>query len=123
MTPVPQRDVIGRIVGMLVFLIGVGLLLVVFSFAYHLFNTPPSTALGLTFTGNPKSDPSPTKIGVQLTWLLFRIGYLVVMSVAGSLVANKGINLYFSALQGSPIHLFGRAPRPEPPTESLPAKE
>ncbi len=122
MSPVPQRDLIGRIVGMLVFLIGVGLLLVVFSFAYQLFNTPPALALGLNFTGNPKSDPSPTKIGVQLTWLILRICYLVVMSIAGSLVSNKGINLYFSALQGSPVHLWGRS-RPEPPTENLPAKE
>jgi hypothetical protein len=122
MSPIPQRDLVGRIIGMLVFLVGVGLLLLVFNLAYHLFNSPPSDALGLTFTGNPKSDPPPMKIGAQVTWLLLRIGYLVIMSVAGSLVANKGINLYFSALQGSPVHLFGRT-RPEPPVENLPAKE
>ena len=48
----------GRVVGMLVFLLGVGLLLWVFSIAYGLFHAPPKEALGLTFTGNPKTDPS-----------------------------------------------------------------
>ena len=116
-----HRDIFGRIIGMLVFLMGVGLLLWVFITAYRLFNTPPENALGLSFTGNPKSDPPPMKIGTQFAWLLFRIAYLALMSVAGSLIANKGVNLYFSALQGSPVH-FSPRPRSEPPIEHLPTE-
>lgn len=121
MTATPHRDAPGRIIGMLVFLLGVGLLLVVFWTAYRLFNTPPADALGLTFTGNPKSDPPLAKVGTQVAWLVLRIAYLIIMSVAGSLISNKGINLYFSALQGTPVHLFSRH-RSEPPTEDFPAQ-
>ena len=121
MTPIPHRDTPARIIGMLVFLLGVGLLCLVFWTAYRLYNTPLADALGLNFTGNPKSDPPLAKVGTQLTWLVFRIAYLVIMSVAGSLISNKGINLYFSALQGTPVPLFSRH-RSEPPTDELPAK-
>ncbi|MDE2125327.1 MAG: hypothetical protein KGJ62_01925 [Armatimonadetes bacterium] len=97
-----HHDVIGRVAGLLVFLLGVGLLLCVFYMAWGLFQMPAARALGLHFTGNPKTDPMVATVGTQMAWLLFRLGYLFVMSVAGSLIANKGINLYFSALYGVP---------------------
>ena len=119
-----QKDVIGRIIGMLVFLAGVAALGFVFSIAYKLFSAPPETALGLTFKNNPKTDPTAAAIGTQFGALLLRLGYLFLMSIAGSLIANKGINLYFSALQGSPVSLLHRhAPAPEPPTQTLPAHD
>jgi hypothetical protein len=109
-------DVIGRVIGMLVFLIGVALLLVVFYIAYGLFTTPPAAALGLRFTGNPKTDPGAATIGTQFAWLLFRIAYLAIMSVAGSLVANKGIHLYFSsAMHGTAVQPAPKSPSPPPP--------
>ncbi|HZO90262.1 MAG TPA: hypothetical protein VFB38_18195 [Chthonomonadaceae bacterium] len=112
-----RSDLIGRIIGMLVFLLGVALLVVVFYMAYGLYNQPAAQALGLKFTGNPKTDPQATTIGVQFGTLLFRIAYLFIMSIAGSLVANKGINLYFSALQGMPVTLAGsRKTVSSPPT-------
>lgn len=104
-----RGDIIGRIVGMFVFLIGVALLLLVFHIAYNLFTTPPAAALGLKFTGDPKKDPAAATIGAQFAWLLFRIGYLVIMSVASSMVSNKGINLYFSALHGSPVTVVSKS--------------
>src|SRR5579883_3423705 len=93
-------DLFGRVTGILIFLIGVGMLLFVFYIAYGLFNAPPQSALGLKVTGNPKTDPSAAAIGSQFGWLLFRIAYLFIMSIAGSLIANKGIHIYFSAMQG-----------------------
>ncbi len=98
-----RGDWIGRLIGMLVFALGVALLVVVFYIAYGLFNTPPSAALGLKFTGDPKRDPSATMIGSQFVWLLLRVAYLFIMSISGSLIANKGINLYFSSMQGAPV--------------------
>lgn len=88
-----------RIISVLVFLLGVGLLCWVFSMAYHLFNTPAASALNIHFTGNPKNDPGLTRIGSQFGWLLFRMGFLFLMAIAASLVSQKGINLYFTDLQ------------------------
>lgn len=104
-----RNDLLGRVIGMLVFLIGVVLLLVVFYVAYTLFTAQPASALGLKFTGDPKRDPSAASIGTQFGWMLFRIASLFIMSIAGSLISQKGINLYFSAMAGAPVHVTGRA--------------
>ena len=110
-----RGDILGRIVGMLVFLLGVVSLLFVFFWAYKLFNASPVQALGLNFTGDPKRDPPLQKIGVQFAWLLIKFLALFIMSIAGSLIANKGINLYFSALQGSPISVVRGKSAVSPP--------
>ena len=109
-----HSDIIGRLIGMLTFLFGVGLLGFVFYTAQGLFNAPADAALGLKFTGNPKTDPTTVQIGSQFGFLLFRIVYLVIMSIAGSLIAQKGINLYFSALHGHPVSITAK-PLPNPP--------
>ena len=93
----PHTDWIGKIVGMLVFLAGVALLGLVFYHAFDLFNQTPSAVLGLHFTGDPKKDPALATIGSQFAWLLFRVAFLFIMSIAASLIANKGINLYFAS--------------------------
>lgn len=95
-----RGDLTGRILGILVFLLGVGLLCTVFCMAYKLFNTPPSAALGLVFTKDPKKDPSVAAIGTQFGGLLYRVALLFIMSIAGSLVAQFGVKLYFSAMKG-----------------------
>ncbi|HLK58821.1 MAG TPA: hypothetical protein VKU00_19770 [Chthonomonadaceae bacterium] len=110
-----RHDWFGRIVGMLVFLLGVALLIVVFFMAYHLFNAPPNEALGLHITGNPKTDPTATAIGTNFGWMLLRVAYLFLMAIAGSLIAQKGINLYFSAMKGFPVHAVA------PPPDTAPA--
>src|SRR5947209_7107090 len=94
-----RGDIVGRLIGMLVFLLGVGLLIFVFIQATRLFGVKPADALGLTFTGDPKKDPTLALIGSRFVGLLLEIGILFLMAFAGSLVAQKGINLYFSALQ------------------------
>ncbi|MCS6775012.1 MAG: hypothetical protein RMJ43_08360 [Chloroherpetonaceae bacterium] len=91
----------GRIIGMLVFLLGIGLLIVVFQQANALFSRSPDAALGLKFTGNPKTDPTLAQVATRFGYLLLQTGYLVIMSVAGAVVAQKGINLYFSAWRGA----------------------
>ena len=101
-----HTDWIGRIMGMLVFLLGVALLIVVFFQAYRRFNAPPNQALGLQFTGNPKTDPTVTAIGTNFIGMMRQIVLLFLMAIAGSLIAQKGINLYFSAMK----HLTPHAP-------------
>ena len=61
---------------------------------------------GITFTGDPKHDPSLTLVGSQFGWLMFRIAFLFVMALSGSFISQKGINLYFSAIQGTPVTLL-----------------
>ncbi len=96
-------DIICRVIGLVVFCVGVGLLVTVFTIAYRLFNSSPAQVLGITFTGNPHKDPGAATIGSQFGWLLFRIGFLLLMSLAGSLVAQKGVNLYLSVSQSFPL--------------------
>ena len=98
-----KGDILGRLVGMLVFLVGIGLLVVVFSHAFQLFSQSPETALHLRFTGDPKKDPLLANIGASFGWILLRVGFLIVMSLAASLISQRGINLYFSAMHGAPL--------------------
>jgi hypothetical protein len=115
-----RGDLMGRTIGMLVFLLGVGLLIWVFAISYGLFTANPATALGMHITGDPKKDPGVTLIGTNFGWLLFRIAFLFIMSLSGSFIAQKGINLYFSAVAGHPVHATLRhtAPTPAPSASS-----
>jgi hypothetical protein len=97
-----RGDILGRVVGMLVFLVGVGLLVFVFMHAFRLFTSNPADALHLRFTGDPKKDPLLSVIGTNFGWMLLQIAFLIVMSLAASFISQRGINLYFSAMQGTP---------------------
>ena len=88
-----------KLMGFVVFATGIGLLLLVFSLAYHLFTSPPAAALGITITGDPKRDPGAMLIGQNFGFLLIKILLLFVMSAAASLISQKGVNLYFSCSQ------------------------
>ena len=44
-------------------------------------------------------NPSAVQIGRDLIGLIVRIALLFLGSISGSLIANKGINLYFTALR------------------------
>jgi hypothetical protein len=113
-----RGDILGRVVGMLVFLVGVCLLVFVFMQAFQLFGLTPEKALGLHFTGDPKKDPLLAQIGSQFGLLLLKVAFLFIMALAASLISQRGINLYFSAMQGSPI--TGRVPAalPQPERQS-----
>ena len=95
-----RSELPGRIIGMLVFLVGIGLLLLVFKIAYTLFTASPDAALGFHITGDAKVDPGAAKMGQYFGWLIVKIMLLFVMSVAASCIGQRGINLYFSSLHG-----------------------
>ena len=111
-----RGDLTGRTLGAITFLIGVGLLGVVFYAAYRLFNISSDQALGLAFTGNPKLDPSAMKVATQFGWLLMRIALMFIMAIAGSSMAQKGINLYFSAVKGVALDMISKVSSTSPPT-------
>ena len=122
MTSGSRGDILGRAIGMLVFLLGVCLLVVVFWYAFQLFGLSPAKALDLQFTGDPKKDPLLTLIFARFGWILLRIAFLFIMALAASLISQRGINLYFSAMHGSPIasrSVVIQSPEPDPRGETL----
>jgi len=110
-----------RIVGLLVFLAGVGLLVWVFVMANRLFHAPapPLPAAPSPNAANP--GPSPfLAIGAGFSDLLRRLLLLLLMSVAGSVIASKGIQLYFAARplaagSGAPSEATPAVPDPVAP--------
>jgi len=88
-----HRDFFGSFIGILAFLGGVALLLLVFKLAYEMFSTPPSTTLGIN--GSKKLD---LNAGISsLFGVMIRILLLLVMGLVGSWIANRGISLYTQA--------------------------
>lgn len=89
-----RRDSItGRTVGIVIFLIGIGILFLVAWTTYHFFT---ANQAGLQFTPSPDSKNSATNLlaGSALK-MLYQIALLVVLAVTGSLIAARGLNLYF----------------------------
>ena len=75
---------------MLVFLTGVGLLLVTFRLAYGMFTVPHDQALGLQ-----KGKAVDLAVaGESFAGLIVRVLLLLVMGAVSSMVANRGIKLY-----------------------------
>ncbi len=93
--PRTRRDFVGSFLGLLVFLGGIALLLLVFKLAYDLFAIPPEIALKLK--GAKTIDPIQT--GGSLVGILIKSIVLVIMGLFGSLIANKGVHLYSHSLR------------------------
>ena len=88
----PAIQIVGRFLGIVVFLVGIAMLGVAFSLAYQAFNNPnlmiPLDKLDAV--------PPPSPLGIYLTLglrliLLFAMGYLA------SLIAGRGAQMFFSA--------------------------
>lgn len=92
-----RGDWIGRILGIAVFLLGVGVLWIVFREAHQMFTAPLPSA--------EKSLPKLGQIGIDV---LKKLSLLVVMTLAGSLIANKGVQMYFAALGVAPTKTLER---------------
>ncbi len=91
-----QADLPGRLLALLVFLTGVGMLIFVFVTALHLFQSPvPGLALPVA-AGT--TAPPAANIGTALAQFVRELLLLGVMTLAGSLIAGKGAHLYFGTL-------------------------
>ncbi len=87
--PQGSQDWIGVVLGMVTFLLGLGLLIFTFQHAASLFAVSARETLG---DGN-----DVTELGKSFGHVLLRIGLLLVMSVVSSLIAGQGIRLYLAA--------------------------
>jgi hypothetical protein len=83
----------GRALGMVVFVLGIAILLFVFATAYVMFAAPSAQALG----SSGGAPPSAAGLGGTVVWLLVRVGLLFIMTLAGSLIAGRGIQLYLGS--------------------------
>ena len=89
-----HADTSGRLVALLVFLLGVGMLVFVFVTALHLFQSPVP---GLALPVAPGATAQPAaNIGTALIVFLRELLLLGVMTLAGSILASKGAHLYFN---------------------------
>lgn len=92
----PQADLPGRVLALLVFLTGVGMLIFVFVTALHLLQSPVPGLQPLQTPGAP--PPAAANIGTALADFARRLLLLMVMTLAGSLLASKGAHLYFGTV-------------------------
>jgi hypothetical protein len=83
----------GRVLGIVVFLIGIGILVTVAVIAYRLFS---DTTSGLHVTPGASAGAA-VQLGTSAIRLLYQIALLVVLCIAGSLLAARGLHLYFVA--------------------------
>lgn len=90
-----KPDLAGRILGIMVFLVGIAILAFVFAIAYGFFTSPSA---GIDIPSKPTAVGAPTtQLGASALRMFARILSLTVMCIVGSLVASKGIHLYFRA--------------------------
>ncbi len=110
-----KPDWLGGVVGILTFLVGVGLLLLTFQRAYDLFSIEPAKALNL----KPNATADLAKTGESFAGILGRILVLLVMSAVGSVIANRGIKLYAESRVAHPTPPAGpkETGLPQPRTE------
>jgi hypothetical protein len=101
-----RGDIFGRVLGAFIILGGIAVICAVLWYAFQMFNDPN---LGLGAAKNATA----TDVGMGFGKLIVRIVLLFLASFSGSLIANKGINLYFAALPGAARH--PETPHPAPP--------
>lgn len=95
-----RHDLLGRILGTVVFVAGVVLLVIVFSMAYGFFHSPGGQLQSAAAPGSSVSASS--QLGRSAMNLAARIVLLVVMALVGSLLAARGAQLYFAAMNHHP---------------------
>lgn len=95
-----KADFTGRLIGIVVFMTGIGLLAFVFLTAYHWFSTPSAS---ISTSPNPSSNVSTvSQLGKSVVVMLEKIALLVVMTIVASLVASRGAQLYFASVNAKP---------------------
>ena len=90
----------GRALGMIVFLLGIAFLIAVFAIAYRTFATPISSLI--REAGGGRTSATASDLGSAAVATLLRIALLFVMTLAGSLLASRGIHLYLGSAKPLP---------------------
>ncbi len=85
-----RRDWLGRLLAIVILWLGIGLMLACFWFAYQMFQTPPQQLLNNPETNKPDLNSVVAGIWASLRSILL----LVLMTIVGGMIANRGITLY-----------------------------
>ena len=89
------HDLFARILGLLLCLAGVAIIGIVIFLAYEMYRDP--NLARLPAAGPGQTGIAAAEVGSIFMRLIFRIGLLAVMSVSGSLIANKGIHMFLAS--------------------------
>ncbi len=93
-----NNDILGRILGLLITIAGVVILFYVFQHALSLFT---SDTMGIQMPeGKKEAATALNALGVSALMLFFRIALLFLMSIVGSIVTSKGIQLMVASRCG-----------------------
>ena len=92
-----RKDILAQATGLLVFVAGIVVLVFVSVAAYRLFSAP-GLALGQRGSG---ATPVATNLSTAALVVLGKVGLLFIMTLAGSLIASRGIQLYFAGRPSS----------------------
>ena len=90
-----NNDILGRILGVLIIVVGVVMLYLVFQYALEMFT---SDTMGLRVPeGKAAAGAALNALGVSTVLLFARIALLFLMAIIGSMVTSKGISLMFAS--------------------------
>lgn len=87
-----KHDLAARIIGGLVFSLGIGILIVSFVMAYGLFTSAGIAAA----SAGPDGTSATAGLGQSALSMLIKIGALFIMVMVGSLTAGRGLQMYFA---------------------------
>jgi hypothetical protein len=93
-----RNDTAGRVIGLIVFVIGIAILILVATLAYRFFSA--STSHIVVQPANGTNAPVANRLGESVMKLLYQIALLMVMAIAGSLTAARGLHLYLGSSDG-----------------------
>jgi hypothetical protein len=107
-----RPDLLARLLGVLTFLTGLAVIGFVLRLAYGLYLDP---TLGRGLVPPRPGDAAWTGIVWAFASLLIRVLLLLLGSICGSLIANKGVRLYVGALGTCAVGVGNAAPTGEEP--------
>ena len=91
----PRHDLFARILGLVLCLAGVAIITGVIYLSYAMYTDPNLARLPAAPAG--QSGVPVADVGSVFMRLVFRVVLLAVMSVSGSLIANKGIHMFLAS--------------------------
>lgn len=100
-----RGDRVARAIGLIVFLVGLGVILVVLQMALQLFRDPD---LGARIGGIGKAAPALSDIAIGFGRLAIRVGLLFLGSQCGWLIAGRGIAMYAAGHPQQPAPTPGK---------------
>jgi hypothetical protein len=120
MSPSGRGDLFAKVIGFLVMMVGLAIILGVLWLGFGMFRDP-----NLGLGGPGAASPTAADLGAGFVKLILRLALLFLGSISGSLIANKGIHLYFtgSGTAGGTTLITSAHPHAPAPEPTLPPSQ